>query len=263
MYRKIQIFVLQSHLPQNINTFWLAIYYTYTHTLSLFSLRNRRQSSKRIFSLLQITSPRERSVCYSNPKICPRETCRLHQYFPTNAYFRTSVRLFSIFSSIEAKERERKNIYIYWRLNALVRRSVYSWCAQGWDSSPGRETSRTGSASATAPRAREDDEEAQEVELDLEPGKYVWGCLLCYIFARRTGWPFKTPSLSLGVPLVSLGNRGDKGALSNPRKIRELSRGSPFSAPSSSHYHPTDNKRGAEIKRYTRSSSILVHSNPA
>lgn len=61
----------------------------------------------------------------------------------------------------------------------------------------------------------------------------------------------------------SLGNRGDKGALSNPRKIRELSRGSPFSAPSSSHYHPTDNKRGAEIKRYTRSSSILVHSNPA
>lgn len=49
------------------------------------------------------------------------------------------MRLFSIFSSIEAKERERKNIYIYWRLNALVRRSVYSWCAQGWDSSPGRD----------------------------------------------------------------------------------------------------------------------------
>lgn len=33
----------------------------------------------------------------------------------------------------------------------------------------------------------EDDEGAQEVELDLEPGKYVRGCLLCYIFAEANG----------------------------------------------------------------------------
>lgn len=261
MYRKIQIFVLQSHLPQNINTFWLAIYYTYTHTLSLS------------LSVTGGKAPNESFPCYKSPVrenvafvipiqrfVRAKPVASTNIFQPTRIFVRRCV--FFPFFLRSKRKREREKIYIYWRLNAL-RRSVYSWCAQGWDSSPGRETSRTGSASATAPRAREDDEEAQEVELDLEPGKYVWGCLLCYIFARRTGWPFKTPSLSLGVPLVSLGNRGDKGALSNPRKIRELSRGSPFSAPSSSHYHPTDNKRGAEIKRYTRSSSILVHSNPA
>ena len=86
----------------------------------------------------------------------------------------------------------------------------------------------------------EDDEGAQEVELDLEPGKYVRGCLLCYIFAEANGVALlkRLRCRSVCRSRLPLETGGDKGALSNPRKIRELSRGSPFSSSSSSHYHP-------------------------
>ena len=195
MYRKIQIFKIHSHLAQNINTFCDSQFTIHTHSFS-FSLSNRRQSSKRVFSLLQITSPRERSVCYSNPKICPRETCHLHQYFPTNAYFRTCLFsfLFFFFRSKRKRDRERKiYIYIYILATKCTREKVCLFLMRarvalvtGTRDVP----DGIGECSGATSSAMKTMKERRKWNL-ISSRANTFGAV-CYVTSlrRRTGWPF-------------------------------------------------------------------------
>lgn len=112
MYRKIQIFVLQSHLPQNINTFWLAIYYTYTHTLSLS------------LSVTGGKAPNESFPCYKSPVrenvafvipiqrfVRAKPVASTNIFQPTRIFVRRCV--FFPFFLRSKRKREREKIYIY------------------------------------------------------------------------------------------------------------------------------------------------------
>lgn len=153
------------------------------------------------------------------------------------------------------QEKKPKRNNIRSRLNALVRRSIpdaFKGGARHTVETSVRRVQRRHEAEETTPKRR------KWPGTRSRPGANTFapGCLLCYIFARRTGWPFKTPrchfvgATTSATLLVSLANAN--GPVSSSKSPRALTRLVVFPPP------PSDND-GLKIKRYTRSSLGASH----
>lgn len=181
-----------------------------------------------------------KSVCYSNPKICPRETCHyLPTIFQPCIFSCVVVVFFPPPLSFFIETREKKNILA--TKCTVMRRWSIPDARKGGTRHSGRETSGDGIGEcngATAARRRWRGSRRKWNSIS-EPGKYVWGCLLCYIFARRTGWPFKTPRCHSVVQPAPLSLPWKQGRCLIFEKSASF-----YAVP----LLPTDNKRG-EIKR--------------